>query len=71
MLAGNGVIFPLDQFLGHRAGVLFGDVIKAGVCGRIQLHLDCGCLSHLVVLSKIFEFRRQAEPREQRHCADT
>ncbi len=46
MLLGNRVVFPLDHFFGHRAGVLLGDIEEAGVRRGGELDFDCCRLGH-------------------------
>ncbi len=42
----NRIIFAHRHFLGHRAAVFLGDVVKTGVCGAQQFYLDCGSFRH-------------------------
>src|SRR5687768_8450354 len=46
VLAHDRVVFLDDHLLGHRTGVLLGDVEEAGVGGRVQADLDGSRLGH-------------------------
>jgi hypothetical protein len=46
VLAGNRVVLPLDQFVGHGAAVLFGHIEKAGIRRAFEFDLDGGRFCH-------------------------
>src|SRR4029450_9185101 len=63
VLLGDRVVFLLLQLVGHRARVLLGHVVVAGVGARDELDLDGDGLGHDVETSKAVKMMRAGNPR--------